>query len=97
MVSKYDMFQRMARYFQDPTRIALDRHVKITDVACMVDLEFASDRLASANRRWTEAYQNQEYSSPFQKDLELDSCRESYDFWHDVVKMKTPNKGEARV
>jgi len=79
--------QRVRKYFQHPENVRKDLEQRISDIAAVVDMDFAVAKLDAAEQQWNEAIRRQNFPSLDLKEMELDSCRETYKFWEGVLRV----------
>jgi len=79
---------KVVMYFQalGNTRKTLSQKVK--DIASLVNQAFADEKLKAAEQLWNETFNRTDFPSMDHKDIELETCQYSHDFWKKVVTLK---------
>ena len=82
------MSSNVREYFQRLDNNNKVLALQVADIATMTDKEFVMEKLESAEERWNDSYSSQDYSSQDHKEVELDTCKYSFDFWKKVADLK---------
>ena len=88
IIEHSDMSRRVREYFQVRENSRKNRTLQVADIATMTDAEFIAEKMNDAEARWTESYRRQDYRTPDHKDMDLDACKYSFDFWKQIATLK---------
>ena len=83
-----EMSRKVREYFQRLENTKKLRVIQVAEIAGIINRDFAVEKLTAAETRWNEVFKRQDFSSQDHKELELDACRSSYEFWKQVAELK---------
>ena len=61
---------------------------KVNDIASLTDEAFITEKLKAAEKLWTETFHRTDFPSMDHKDMELENCQYSHNFWKRVATLK---------